>query len=78
MTDVTIKVENPEIPDTTNEVAAENVDKLINAIGNVTLDSENAIKAARAAYDALTAEQKALVKNYAVLTRPIWQYPYYT
>ena len=68
MTDVTIKVENPEIPDTTNEVAAENVDKLINAIGTVTLDSENAIKAARAAYDALTAEQKALVKYYNVLT----------
>ena len=68
MTDVTIKVENPVIPDTTNEVAAENVDKIIDSIGNVTLDSENAIEAARDAYDALTDEQKALVKNLDVLT----------
>ena len=44
------------------------VEDMIDAIGEVTLDSENAIQAARAAYDALTEEQKAEVKNYDVLT----------
>ena len=44
------------------------VEDKIDAIGEVTLDSENAIQAARAAYDALTEEQKAEVKNYDVLT----------
>ena len=34
----------------------------------VTLDSESAIKAARAAYDALTDAQKELVNNLSVLT----------
>ena len=45
--------------------------KLIDAIGNVekTNTSENKIVAARAAYDALTDEQKALVTNYTVLTK---------
>ena len=33
----------------------------INAIGTVTLDSKLAIEAARVAYNALTAEQKAMV-----------------
>ena len=44
------------------------VEDKIDAIGEVTLDSENTIQAARAAYDALTEEQKAEVKNYDVLT----------
>ena len=44
------------------------VEDKIDAIGEVTLDSENAIQAARAAYDALTEEQKAEVKNYDKLT----------
>lgn len=44
-----------------DEEAAAAVKDLINAIGKVTRDSEEAIKAARAAYDALTEEQKALV-----------------
>ena len=48
--------------------AAKPVDDMIDAIGEVTLDSESAIQAARAAYDALTEEQKAEVKNYDVLT----------
>ena len=47
--------------------AAESVDALIDAIGTVTLDSEKAIKAARAAYDALTTTQKKLVEGLAVL-----------
>ncbi|MBQ7874012.1 MAG: hypothetical protein IJ306_02450 [Oscillospiraceae bacterium] len=42
-------------------------EQLISAIGEVTLESEEAIKAAREAYDALTDEQKALVENYDVL-----------
>ena len=43
------------------------VKELIDAIGEVTLDSGDAIKAARAAYDALTDTQKELVKNYEKL-----------
>lgn len=48
--------------------AAGEVENKIDAIGTVTLDSEEAIQAARDAYDALTAAQKELVKNYGVLT----------
>ena len=44
------------------------VEDLIDAIGTVTLESEPAITAARAAYDALTAGQKDKVDNYAKLT----------
>ena len=47
--------------------AADAVEKLIDAIGTVTLDSEGAIKAARDAYDALTDAQKELVGNYQTL-----------
>ena len=47
--------------------AADAVEKLIDAIGTVTLDSEEAIKAARGGYDALTEEQKAQVGNYQTL-----------
>lgn len=49
--------------------AVENVIALINAIGTpVTLESESAITAARAGYDALTDTQKAQVTNYDALT----------
>ena len=48
--------------------AAKAEDDLIDAIGEVTLESGDAIKAARAAYDALTDTQKELVKNYEKLT----------
>ena len=48
--------------------AADTVIGLIDAIGTVTLSSGPAIEAARAAYDALTDAQKALVTNYDVLT----------
>ena len=47
--------------------AADAVEKLIDAIGTVTLDSEETIKAARGAYDALTEEQQAQVGNYQTL-----------
>lgn len=50
-----------------NVPVAESVRDKIDAIGTVTLDSADAIEAARAAYDALTEEQKALVFNYATL-----------
>ena len=41
---------------------------LINAIGRVTPDSEDAIDAARKAYDALNEDQKKAVSNYDTLT----------
>ena len=47
--------------------AAEAVEKLIEDLGTITLDSEDDIKAAREAYDKLTDEQKVLVENLAVL-----------
>ena len=47
--------------------AAESVEAIISAIGTVTEESKSAIEEARAAYDALTDEQKALVENYDVL-----------
>lgn len=51
-----------------DEITAEDVIKLIDAIGDVTLDSGSAIAAARAAYNRLSDQQKALVTNYAKLT----------
>ncbi|MBR4622512.1 MAG: DUF4430 domain-containing protein [Ruminococcus sp.] len=50
-----------------NEAAAAEVEALIDAIGEVTLDSEDAINEAYTAYSRLTDEQKALVDNYDVL-----------
>ena len=50
-----------------NEAAAEEVEKLIDSIGEVTLDSEDAINGALAAYNRLTDDQKALVDNYSTL-----------
>ena len=48
--------------------AADDVMEKINEIGKVTLESKTAIEAARAAYNALTNDQKLLVENYDVLT----------
>lgn len=48
--------------------AADDVTEKIKEIGEVTLDSKTAIEAARAAYNALTPDQKPLVENYNVLT----------
>ena len=53
---------------TKEEKAVDAVEKLISAIGTVTADSKSDIEEARAAYDNLTDEQKALVENYEVLT----------
>ena len=52
---------------TKDEKAAGAVEAMISAIGTVTAESKDAIEEARAAYDALTDEQKALVENHGVL-----------
>lgn len=62
--DTTDDDENLEV---SNREAADAVAVMIEAIGTVTHDSVCAIEAAREAYDALTEEQKALVKNYHLL-----------
>lgn len=56
--------------------AVENVQALINAIGEVSYDnaSKEKIDAARQAYDSLTDAQKALVNNYEVLTNAETKY----
>ena len=51
-----------------DQAAADGVKAKIDAIGTVTPDSGAAIAEARAAYDALTDAQRALVTNYNVLT----------
>ena len=51
-----------------DQAAAQPVMDLIDAIGEVTLSSADAIEAARTAYDGLTEEQKAQVSNYVTLT----------
>lgn len=56
------------VPEDTARTAADAVEALIDAIGEVTLDSEGAIAAAREAYDALSHKASALVTNYDVLT----------
>ena len=50
-----------------DHAAAGPAETLIDAIGEVTAASGDAIRAARKAYDALTDEQKALVSNYQAL-----------
>lgn len=52
---------------TTDSKAADKVDQLIDAIGTVTPERADAIRAARAAYDALSAVQKKLIENYDAL-----------
>lgn len=51
-----------------DQKAADDVTEKIKEIGKVTLESKTAIEAARAAYNALTNDQKLLVENYDVLT----------
>ena len=58
----------PELTIKMTGYAVDHTEKLIDAIGTVSLDSEDAIKAARKTYDALSDEQKAQVKNAKVLT----------
>lgn len=50
-----------------DQILAKEVEDQIAAIGTVTLDKEDEIAAARAAYKALTEAQQALVSNTAVL-----------
>ena len=54
--------------DAADQAAADAVEALIDAIGEVTVEKEEQITAAREAYNALTADQKRLVENFAVLT----------
>lgn len=51
-----------------DEAAAKSVEELIDAIGEVTIEKEDQITAARDAYNALTSDQKRLVSNLSVLT----------
>lgn len=62
---VNVTVEAAAVEDP--QEAANEVMGMINAIGEVTLDSETAIQAARSAYDALSDEAKALVTNLQTL-----------
>ena len=62
------ELESAAKQDGIDRAAAAGVEKLISAIGTVTMISEDDINAARAAYNALTTTQKALVANYATLT----------
>ena len=50
------------------KTAADKVEDLIDAIDNVTIHSCNIIKAAREAYNALSAAEQEFVENYATLT----------
>lgn len=56
------------------EHTASDVIALIEAIGNVTRDSGEAIEAARAAYDSLSADEQDKVTNYNVLIKAEQEY----
>lgn len=62
---VNAKVVSQEVAD--NAKAAKDVEDKINNIGEVTLESEQAIAEARAAYDALNDDAKELVSNLQTL-----------
>ena len=47
--------------------AASNVEELISAIGEVSLESKDAISSAQEAFDALSEDEKAEVENYYML-----------
>ena len=61
-------VKTGEVEVLIDQDAVDAVKNLISAIGTVTEASGDKIAAARAAYDALNNDEKALVDNYAVLT----------
>lgn len=63
----TINISSENAADNADISAAEQVDRLIAQIGEVTSGSKATIEAARAAYDRLTEAQKALCKNYDAL-----------
>ena len=54
--------------DENDKKAAQSVIDQINGLGEITADSANIILTVRAAYDALTDEQKELITNYKTLT----------
>ncbi len=62
---MTAKVVSKEFADNTN--AAKEVEEQIAALGTITLESITEVEAARQAYEALSEEAKALVKNLDVL-----------
>ena len=58
---------NSEPTEPAKSAEAQKADELILAIGEVSMDNESVILAAKAYYDTLTDEQKAQVENVAVL-----------
>jgi len=64
---ITIRYQTGAGADPENQKAADVVTALIDAIGTVTENSADRIRAARTAYQALTGPQKELVTNYAAL-----------
>ena len=58
-----------ESADATDKSEAQNVEKLIDALGTVTKDSKDAVQKARNAYDKLNANDKVYVKNYDKLKK---------
>ena len=65
--------ESEKVP-TKDEIAAKATDDLIAAIGEVTEDSREAIKAAKASYESLTYEQQKLVTKTKTLEEAIKAY----
>ena len=63
------KQREEELRQQVDQAAANAIIKAIDAIGDVNLQSEAAIKAARAGYDSLTEKQQRLVGNYSVLAK---------
>ena len=62
-----VSVSHPQLLIIDDKSAAANMDMVIDAIGEVTLDSAEKINDARELYDSLTAAQKKLVTKYAAL-----------
>ena len=62
------KKQQEELKNQMDAAAAASVSSAITAIEEVTLDKRGVVEAARAAYNTLTEDQKALVTNYTDLT----------
>ena len=62
------KKQQEELKNQMDAAAAASVSSAITAIKEVTLDKRGVVEAARAAYNTLTEDQKALVTNYTDLT----------
>lgn len=62
---------NSEPTEPVKSIEAQKADELILAIGEVSLEKESAVLAAKAYYDTLTDEQKAKVENNAILESAI-------